>query len=198
MMKPVVLGALLFIAGIVTLGLYSREKYTDPESPVSRPEKNGVWLSKIDAEATLGGNDDDYIRVLQAFYDKVYKPAEIKPKDSDIETFLKTPDANIPGVDPGALRKIIAAGFHTERTITGAQREQGEIAFEPDASILQPKDGVDEVFVRTESIYTPADNRIGELPEGVYKPVVQQAEPRHSGEYDDRSTSWHSGQFSKF
>lgn len=193
-MKHWVVIALLVLALLVIYK--TREHYTDPESPVTRPTRNSIWLSKIDSEAPLGGNDDDYIRVIQAFYDKVYTPAETKPKDIDIELFLRSSDANVPGVDPNAIRKIIAAGFHTEFTTTAAEREEKEVAFKP-SDAIQPSDGVDEVYVRKEAIYTPADNTIGNLPEGIYAPIPQQDMPRRSGEYDDNSTSWKGGQFSK-
>ena len=128
----------------------------------------------------------------------MYQPSDTKPKDSDVEAFLNTSDGSAPGVDQDALRKIIADAFHAEHTEGAASREKKEIAFEPDEKLLQPRDGVDEVFVRKEGTYRPADSRIGKLPEGQYAPVPQQLVPIHSGEYDDKSTSWHSGQFSAF
>lgn len=159
-----------------------REGYTDPDSPVTRPERNAVWLSKIDAEAPIGGNDDDYLRVLTAFYDKVYVPAETKPKDTDVEAFLQTADAQ--GVDPKALRKIITSAFHIELTATAAAREQQELVTTGalmgfKGENLQPSNGVDEVYGHMdEQPYMPADTRKGALPEGVYDPIQQQARPR--------------------
>ena len=50
--------------------------------------------------------------------------------------------------------------------------------------------GVDQVRSRKELEYKPADPRKGKLPEGIYKPVSQQEEPRREGTYDDKSTSW--------
>ncbi len=175
-----------------------REHYTDPESPISgRPSlSDPAWRSKIDAEAPIGGNDEDYVRVLQAFHDKVYVPAETKPKDTDVEAFLKTADAQVAGVDPNAIRKIIATGFRIERTLPSAARDQASIRFQPSAQNLQPSDGVDQVYSRTENIYVPADSRLGELPEGLYAPV-NQYEPRREESYDERSTSWTQASFFK-
>jgi hypothetical protein len=184
----------LLLIALVLLALGSREFFTDPDSPVTRPEKNAVWLSKIDAEAPIGGNDDDYIAVLQAFYDKVYKPSEVRPKDTDVEAFLKSADGQRPGVDPNSLRKIIAAGFRIERTLTASAREQAQIKFQP-TDALQPKMGVDQVYDRTENIYVPADKRKGELPEGLYAEVGQQPKPRREGIWDDKSTSWSRAMF---
>lgn len=184
---------LIVIAGILMLWNL-REHYVDPEFTVTRPARNSVWLSKIDSEAPIGGNDDDYIRVLQAFYDKVYVPAATKPKDTDVETFLKSSDAAVPGVDPNAIRKIIGTSFHIERTMTAAAREEAQVKFTPSKN-LEPKLGRDEVYDRTEQIYVPADSRLGELPEGLYAPVEQQETPRREGQWDDRSTSWTDAKF---
>lgn len=171
-----------------------REEFVDKDFPVTPPKRDSVWLSKIDAEAPIGGNDDDYLKVLDAFYTKVYVPAETKPTDAAVEAFLKSPDANIAGIDPGALRKIIVAGFRIESTKTAAAREEAQVKFKP-SKALEPKDGVDEVFVRKEDIYQPSDTRKGDLPEGLYAPVDQQEEPRREGIYDDKSTSWSSASF---
>jgi hypothetical protein len=78
--------------------------------------------------------------------------------------------------------------------MTTAAREEAQVKFKP-STALQPKDGVDEVFVRKEEIYQPADSRKGDLPEGLYAPVDQQEEPRREGIYDDKSTSWSSSSF---
>ncbi len=155
---------------------------------------DSAWRSKVDAEAPIGASDQDYIAVLQAFHDKIYVPSATKPKDTDVEMFLKTPDAQVPGVDPGTLRKIIGTGFRIEKTLPSAARESAEIRFQPNAQILQPKDGVDQVFVRKENIYVPADSRLGDLPEGLYAPV-NQYEPRDPGTFDDKSTSWTQSSF---
>lgn len=179
----------LLVIALLLYALGLREFFQDPESPVTRPAKNSLWLSKIDAEAPIGGNDDDYIKVLQIFHDKVFVPSPIRLKDTDVEAFLKTPDAQVAGVDPNALRKIIANSFRIEQTAPSAAREQAQVKFQP-TKALQPNMGRDEVFVRKEDPYVPADPRKGELPEGIYEPVEQQETPRREGMYDDKSTSW--------
>lgn len=186
----------LLAIALVLLVWNFRELYTDPESPISgRPSMSSpAWRSKVDAEAPIGGSDEDYIKVLQAFHDKVYVPSEVKPKDTDVEAFLKTSDAQVPGVDPNALRKIIATGFRIEKTLTSAAREEAQIKFQP-TEALQPKDGIDQVYNRKESIYKPADPRLGELPEGLYAPIEQQPQPRNPGIFDDKSTSWTQASF---
>lgn len=184
----------LVVIALLLYALGLREFFQDPESPVTRPEKNSLWLSKIDAEAPIGGNDDDYIKVLQIFHDKVFVPSAVRVKDTEVEAFLKTPDAQVPGVDPNALRKIIANSFRLERTLTAAAREEAQVKFKP-TKALQPEMGRDQVFPQTENIYVPADPRKGELPEGVYDPTEQQDTPRRQGDYDNKSTSWSKASF---
>jgi hypothetical protein len=172
-----------------------REMFTDPEYKVTRPSmESASWRSKIDAEAPIGGNDEDYMRVLQAFYDKVYVPSPTKPRDVDVEAFLKSPDAVVPGVEPGSLRRIITTGFHIDLSLTAAAREKEQTVTTGalagfTGSNLQPGNARDEVRTRTESIYVPADKRKGELPEGLYAPVMQ-TEPLRPGHFDNKSTSW--------
>lgn len=183
-----------------------REHYVEISGPGNRPEKTAEWLSKIDATAPIGGNDDDYLRVLQAFYDKKWKPLrDANPtasiRDTEVEAFLQGPDGKVPGVDINALRKVIAAGFSIERTESAAAREErqavktGALAGFVGGN-LQPKDGVDQVYPRKEAIYTPVDTRIGELPEGIYPDVFQQPEPRREGDVEEKSTSWTKTSFS--
>ena len=179
---------LLAIAVLLIL-LRTREHYVEIEGPGERPSRTADWLSKIDAEAPIGGNDDDYLRVLQQFYDEIYLPARtanstVFIKDSEVKTFSDR--VNVPGVDKEAIRKIITSGFAVQRTGTAASREQEQIVktgalvgFE--GKNLEPSMGVDEVRTRTEKTYVPADSRKGRLPEGVYKPVEQQDEPRREG-----------------
>lgn len=201
----------LFLIALLLFAIRLREDFVDPDSPVIRPailegggptglkedrpsRLSGAWQSRIDAEAPIGGNDEDYIKILQAFYDKVYEPSPTRPKDTDVEAFLKTPDAQIAGVDPNALRKIIANGFRVEITVPASEREKAAVKFQP-TEALQPKDGVDQVYDRTEIPYVPADSRKGDLPEGLYAPVSQQEEPRRQGIFDDKSTSWTQSSF---
>ncbi len=155
---------------------------------VTRPSlENGEWKSKIDTQVAIGSNDKDYIKALQAFYDKVYEPATTKPTTADIERFLAGPDVTGLPIDNGALRKIISNGFHIEPSISAAAREAQQVKFSPSKAI-EPSDGVDEVRTRTEEEYRPSDTRTGELPEGRYAPVEQQLAPRRPGERDYGTT----------
>ena len=143
-----------------------------------------VWKSKIDAQAPLGANDADYIKAIQAFYDKVYKPATTKPTTAAIESFLTSSDVTGLPLDVNALRLILADGFHIEPSGSAAAREQGQIKFSPSKN-LEPGMARDEVYTRDEETYRPADTRKGgPLPEGYYAPLVQQAKPRRLGEAD--------------
>ena len=162
------------------------------ERPFLSKDSYSEWQSKIDAEAPIGGNDEDYVRVLQNFYDKVYVPASTKPTETDVESFLAS--ETTPGIDKTTLRRIIIAGFRIDRSGSAAAREEKQVKFTP-SKALQPKDGVDEVFVRTEETYKPADTSIGELPEGNYAPVAQQDEPRRSGEFKEKPSSWTGASF---
>jgi hypothetical protein len=193
-----VLWILLLIA-ILLAGMRVREHYVEISGPGARPSKNPEWLSKIDAEAPIGGNDDDYLRALQSFYDTIYLPARkenptVFIDDTQVKTFADS--VTIPSVDKVALRKIITAGFAVQRTGSAAAREEqqivktGALAGFKGAN-LQPKDGVDDLYPNFfRSVYTPADTRKGALPEGIYAPTKQQEEPRREGIYDDKSTSW--------
>jgi len=168
-----------------------RESFTDTEfTNVTRPSLDeGSWRSKIDAHAPLGANDRDYIVVLQAFYDKVYSPSPTKPTVKDIEAFVAGPDVVGKPIDTIAIRKILASAFHIESGITAAAKEEQQVKFKP-SKALEPSDGVDQVYFRTEEVYRPSDTRIGLLPEGQYAPVPQQLKPRRPGERDYNTTSW--------
>jgi hypothetical protein len=179
---------LLGIALLLLL-LRSREHYVEIEGPGERPSRTADWLSKIDAEAPIGGNDDDYLRVLQQFYDEIYLPARtanstVFIKDTEVKAFADR--VSVPGVDKEAIRKIITAGFAVQRTGTAAAREQQQIVKTGalvgfSGANLEPSMGVDQVRSRKESTYVPADSRKGRLPEGVYSPVEQQETPRREG-----------------
>lgn len=200
----------LLAIALLLFALHYRESFTDPnECTVTGVDRSGKpcvpkltrpsmedsgWRSKVDAEAPIGGNDEDYMRALQAFYDKVYKPATTRPRDTDVEAFLKTADAQFAGVDPISLRRMIANGFKVELSGTAAAREQKQAVTTGalagfSGSELQPGNARDQVYVRTEDLYIPTDTRLGELPEGILDPVPQ-TEPNKTGEYDDNSTSW--------
>jgi hypothetical protein len=168
-----------------------RESFTDTEfTNVTRPSLDeGSWRSKIDANAPLGANDEDYITVLQAFYDKVYNPSPTKPTIKDIEAFVAGPDVVGKPIDTIAIRKILASAFHIESGLTAAAKEEQQVKFKP-SKALEPSDGVDQVYFRTEEVYRPSDTRTGLLPEGQYSPVPQQLKPRRPGERDYNTTSW--------
>jgi hypothetical protein len=141
-----------------------------------------VWKSKIDAQVPIGANDDDYIKAIQAFYDKVYNPASVKPTIADIEKFLAGSDVTGRPLDTNALRLIIADGFHIQPGGSAAAKELEQVKFSP-SKALEPGDGRDEVRTREEEEYEPADPRTGgPLPEGYYAPLVQQQKPRRLGE----------------
>ena len=186
----------LFLIALFLLLCRTREHYVEIKGPGDRPSKTPAWLSKIDAAAPIGGDDDAYISVLQKFYDDVYKPlrtdnetAELTPQQ--IEEFLDTPGNLTSGVDKNAMRSIILAGFAFNRTGSGettAERELKSQNFAP-TDRVQSREGVDPLE-RKEGSYTPVDSRLGNLSEGLYAPVPQQQMPRHTGEYDDNSTSW--------
>jgi hypothetical protein len=180
---------ILLAIALFLLFLRSREHYVEIAGPGERPSRKADWLSKIDAEAPIDGNDDDYLRVLQQFYDEVYLPARTANKtvflpDTEVKAFADK--ITIPGVDKEAIARIITAGFAVRRTGSAAAREQeqiiktGALAGFTGAN-LEPSMGVDEVRTRTEPPYVPADTRKGRLPEGIYTPVPQQEEPRREG-----------------
>jgi hypothetical protein len=176
-----------------------RETFVDTEfkssgvgvsTSVQRPPEDSnspayqMWKSKVDSQIPIGANDEDYIKVIRAFYDKVYQPSPTKPTTTDIETFLKSPDvAGLP-LDTNSLRLILASGFHIQSSETAAAREQRQTKFTPSEN-LEPSMGRDQVFDRTELDYIPSDPRNdGPLPEGHYKPIKQQGRPRRLGEPD--------------
>jgi hypothetical protein len=190
--------AALLLAMNIREGYVEYQDEKNKVESVTRPELNAVWKSKIEAEAQVGADDSTYLPPLQAFFDKVYHPAQLKPTLGQVEAFMSTPDAAGPGVDPAALKKIIISGFHIDIQKAAQETKKEEIDkanADIKSGVLEPKDGRDEVFTREELTYTPADSRRGQLPEGLYEPTTQQRMPRMSGEYDDHSTSWNSGQF---
>ena len=189
----------LFAIALLLFALQYREHYTDPDRKIDRPELvdgkiPGIWQSKIDANSPISSNDMDYFKILQAFYDKVYAPSPVRPKDTDVEAFLKTADAAVAGVDPSAMRKMIGSSFSIELTQTAAAREEKEMVTTGalagfTGSNLQPGNARDELYTRTEEIYKPVDSRKGEFPEGLYIPT-EQTFPTRPGDLKDNSTSW--------
>lgn len=185
---------------LLLLVLSVRETYVDTETKsggavgvataVQRPPEDtkspiyAVWKSKIDSQVPIGANEEDYMKAIRAFYDKVYNPATSKPTTADIERFLTSADVAGTPIDSGALRLILSAGFRIQPGGTAAAREKQQTKFTP-SSAIEPKDGRDEVYTRTEEIYNPADKKPGgPLPEGHYAPLRQQQKPRRLGEAD--------------
>jgi hypothetical protein len=179
-----------------------RETFVDTEfkssgvgvsTSVQRPPEDtgspiyAMWKSKVDAQVPIGANDEDYIKAIRAFYDKVYDPSPVKPTTENIETFLKSSDvAGLP-LDTNSLRLILASGFHIQAGETAAAREQRQTKFTPTKN-LEPSMGRDQVFDRTEEKYNPSDPRAdGPVPEGHYAPLKQQGRPRRLGEANYQS-----------
>jgi len=200
---------------LILAGLTFRESFVDPEftsttegaakygvggvgvaSGVTPPTlESGAWRSKIDAQVPIGANDDDYIKVLRAFYDKVYSPATIKPTVTQLEAFLAGPDVKGIPVDTNALRLIITDGFHLDAGASAVAKEQAQVKFNPTKN-LEVSDGRDEVYTREEKEYEPADIRQGgPVPEGYYAPLIQQGKPRRTGEVEYGSAGKTSTQF---
>ena len=180
-MDLAVVALVLLLLILLAKGIH--ERFVDTEfKNVTRPSmESGAWKSKIDAQAPIGANDEEYMHALQDFYDKVYLPAPTKPTTNDVEAFLKGPDVAGKPVDTQAMRLILVDAFHIEPGETAAEKEKKQIQFEVDAQALEPRNGRDEVRVRTEGYYYPADPVFGKLPEGNYAPVNQQDQPRHPG-----------------
>lgn len=206
---------IVFLAFVLFLLTTFREHFTDPDEckttgvtrgaacipKIVRPSgDNPIWKSRIEAELPIGQNEGDYVRVLQAFYDKVYVPATDRPTEAQVDTFLASQDAAVAGTSPEALKRIIMIGFHLQAGGTAAGREEKQVVktgalagFQ--GKELEPKMGVDEVRTRTEIPYIPADMRQSDqLPEGIYADTTQ-SYPRSPGEWDDRSISWNRSQF---
>jgi hypothetical protein len=188
---------------LILLFIWSiRETFVDTEfkssgvgvsTSVQRPPEDtgspayAMWKSKVDAQVPIGANDADYIKVIRAFYDKVYEPATTKPTTTDIETFLKSSDVTGLPLDINSLRMVIADGFHIEASETAAAREKRQTNFTPSDN-LEPSMGRDQVFDRTEEKYNPSDPRAdGPVPEGHYAPLKQQGRPRRLGEANYQS-----------
>jgi hypothetical protein len=175
----------LVALAVLVFALQLRESYTDPESPVPPPVLTeggkipAVWQSKIDAFAKLNADDMAYFQAIQAFYTTVYLPANTKPTDADVETFLATPAGNAEGVDVGILRKLLAASFDVQLTSTAAAREQRELVVSGalvgfTGSNLQPGNARDGVYTRVEDPYRPADTEQSDrAAEGVYADTAQ-------------------------
>ena len=163
---------LLLVALLVMTGV---ERFTEPPggfAAVTRPDNSTLWSSKVVATTPFGSDVPPYIDALAAFYDKVYAPAPNRPKESDVDVFLATP---YPGTDPVSLKTIIMEAFHIDAAMGKATGEEKQKKFEPSARLLAPKDGVDQVRVRTEEEYVPADTTgpFDEAPLGTVAPTPQ-------------------------
>ena len=136
---------------------------------VTRPTSSSLWNSKIAANTPFGTDTAPYITALAAFYDTVYTPATSRPKESDVDTFVKTA---YPGTDPAALKTIIMEAFHIDADSSKGDETQ---VFKPSSVLLQPKDGVNEVRVRKEDEYIPADTTgpFDDSPLGTVAPTPQ-------------------------
>lgn len=181
----------LLALALLVFALNLRETYVDPDSPVNPPVLTAGgkipsdWQSKIDAFAKLDANDMAYFRAIQAFYTTVYEPAETKPTDTDVEQFLAGTGAQIPGVDPVILRKLLASSFRVELTATAAAREEKQIVTTGalagfTGSNLQPGNARDGVYTRVEDMYLPTDTAQSDrAAEGVYEDTSQ-TKPRRN------------------
>lgn len=163
---------LLLVALLVMTGV---ERFTEPPggfAAVTRPDNSTLWSSKVVATTPFGSDVPPYIDALAAFYDKVYAPAPNRPKESDVDVFLATP---YPGTDPVSLKTIIMEAFHIDAAMGKAAGEEKQKKFEPSSRLLAPKDGVDQVRVRTEEEYVPADTTgpFDEAPLGTVAPTPQ-------------------------
>lgn len=202
---------LLAITAMLLVLMTLREHYVERDGPGARPSLEGAegsaWRSKIDAQIPIGGSVNDYLAALQRFYDDVYYPMRnenktASPTDKQVEAFL---DGNtFPNVSKDALRQIILSGFSVDRSGSAAAREEKQLNTEgalkgfkaKGGSVdIEPRDGVDEVYgKRRQEIYVPADQRAGNLPEGIYADT-QQTEPSREGTWSDKSTSWSPASF---
>lgn len=196
----VILGILLFLSSA------PRERLVITSGPGERPSSAApAWRSKIDAQAPLGGNDEDYVKALQSFYDTIYSPLrtqnpDAQPKASEVEVFLDKQPAT---VDKKALRQIILSSFQIDREgDTGAAREEKQLnktgalkgfQAEGGSQVIEPKDGVLETWKRVEETYQPSDSRLSTLPEGIYGSLPESSPPRREGVFPDSGSTSRSG-----
>jgi hypothetical protein len=189
------------IAGLL-LTYRPREHLVVAAGPGVRPSiTDAAWRSKVDAQAPIGGSDDEYILALQSFYDTVYKPARDANSTAEIpaaavEAFLTA--YPVVSVDKKALRQILLSGFAIDRGSAEGREEDQLVTTgalkgfkaKGGSEFIEPKDGVLETWKRTEDSYVPADPRLSTLPEGIYEPLPESAAPRHEGQFPNISASW--------
>ena len=209
---------LLFAIALLLFALSFRESFEDPEFPVKRPTgdrtQDALWYNKIDSLAPISGDDQEYIKIIQNFYDQVYQRAQERPTEASVDEFISklaspytprileqgTKDEK-PNPHYKALKEILMTGFYIGRAGTVAAREEAQtVTTGPLAGFkgenLQPSDGYDEVYgYRTQKMYEPSDNRPGiDFSEGQYQPT-QQTEPTRPGTPNPREGSWTSVRF---
>jgi hypothetical protein len=157
---------------------------------VACPVSCKAWESKVSANAPTGAVSADYISVLAAFFDTVYDPAETKPTEAQVDTFLASSAGTVSGVNVPSVKRIIMDAFHIDSGMTAAASEYASQNFKPDTAILEDKMGRDEVRTRRENRYRPAVPKSStRFSEGDYSPV-RQTNPIYPGQWDDGSTTW--------
>lgn len=180
---------------------FLREHFADSSQPVTRPcacPTSGQctnsacksWDSKVSAQAPSGAVNADYITVLAAFYDTVYSPAQTKPTEAQVDTFLASPAGTVSGVQLTAVKRMIMDGFDIDYLKTASQRDTESVRFTPSVTNLEPKLARDQVRSRVEVSYTPADPVLStKFSEGNYEKVTQ-SEPINPGQWEDGTSLW--------
>jgi hypothetical protein len=127
---------------------------------------------------------------LAAFYDSVYVPADTKPTESQVDTFLASSAGTVGGVDNSSMKTLIMDGFHIDVTGTAASREGKTQMFKPSDANLAPSMGRDEVRTREEEKYVSANPFPSiKFSEGDYAPTLQ-SKPLNPGEWEDGTVRW--------
>jgi hypothetical protein len=193
---------LLAIGLLILLAALQVEHFTDTEfTNVTRPctcpssgpcltSSCSAWESRVRAIAPTNAITADYISVLAAFYDSVYVPADTKPTEAQVNTFLASSAGTVAGVSTSAVKTIIMDGFHIDETGTAASREEKTQMFKPSDLNLAPSMGRDEVRTRVEAGYTGANPFLStRFSEGDYAPVTQSG-PLNPGEWEDPTVRW--------
>jgi hypothetical protein len=149
-----------------------------------------AWESRVRVIAPTNAITADYISVLAAFYDSVYVPANTKPTEAQVDTFLASSAGTVAGVSTSAVKTIIMNGFHIDQRGTAASREEKTQMFKPSDLNLAPNMGRDEVRTREEERYVGANPFLStRFSEGDYAPVTQST-PLHPGEWEDGTVRW--------
>jgi hypothetical protein len=192
---------ILLAIAILLLAWRPREHLVVAPGLGTRPSmSDAAWRSKVEAQVPIGKSVEDYMAVMQSFYDTKYKPARTANSTaeipaSEVEAFLATQPATL---DKNVLRQIIISGFAVDRgSAEGREEKQlvttGALAgfkAKGGSEFIEPKDGVLETWKRDEESYVPADPRLSTLPEGIYAPLPPSSSPRREGTFPDTSASW--------